>query len=63
MKNKKLLMVVCVLGAFMLLAGIARTAPAAETDEQKQLRNEVTKQLSDMGMPVLTGTVWQGDTG
>ena len=62
MKKKKLLVVVCFLGAFMLLAGIVRTAPAAQTDEQKQLRNEVTKQLSDMGMPVLTGTVWQKAT-
>jgi hypothetical protein len=59
MKNKKLLMVVCALGAFILLAGIARTASAAETEEQKQLRENVTKQLSDIGMPVLTGTVWQ----
>jgi len=70
MKNKKLLVVVCILGAFMLLAGIARTAPAAETQEQKQLREnankqlkeDVNKQLSDMGMPVLTGTVWQKAT-
>jgi len=49
MKNKKLVLIVCVLGAFMLLAGMARTALAAETEEQKQLREDVNKQLADMG--------------
>ena len=48
MKNKKLVLIVCVLGAFMLLAGMARTALAAETEEQKQLREDVNKQLADM---------------
>ncbi len=70
MKNKKLVVVVSFLGAFMLLSNIVWTAQTAETEEQKQLREnankqlkeDVNKQLSDMGMPVLTGTVWQKAT-
>jgi len=62
MKNRGLFCVVCILGALMLLAGMARTALAAETEEQKQARENFKKQLSDMGMPVLTGTTWQKAT-
>ena len=59
MKNRKLLCIVCLLGAFMLLAGIARTSLAAETEAQKQLRENVNKQLADMGIKLLNGTIWQ----
>jgi hypothetical protein len=62
MKNRKLLCTVCILGAFILLAGIARTVLAAETEEQKQLSENVNKGLSNMGMPLLTGTTWQRAT-
>ena len=40
MKNRETILVVCILGAFMLLAGIARTALAAETETQKQLQGK-----------------------
>ena len=62
MKNKKLVVIVCVVGAFMLLAGIARTALAAETEEQKKVKENVSKQFSDMGVKLLTGTIWQKAT-
>ena len=62
MKNKKLIVIACVLGAFMLLAGIARTALAAETEEQKKVKENVSKQFSDMGVKLLTGTIWQKAT-
>jgi hypothetical protein len=62
MKNKKLVVIVCVVGAFMLLAGIPRTALAAETEEQKKVNENVSKQLSDMGVKLLTGTIWQKAT-
>jgi len=62
MKNKKLVVIVCVVGAFMLLAGIPRTALAAETEEQKKVKENVSKQFSDMGMKLLTGTIWQKAT-
>jgi len=59
MKNKKLIVVACVLGAFMLLAGSARTALAAENEALKQLRETVNKQLAEMGIKLLNGTIWQ----
>jgi hypothetical protein len=59
MKNKKLIVVACVLGAFMLLAGIPRTALAAENEALKQLRETVNKQLEEMGIKLLNGTIWQ----
>jgi hypothetical protein len=62
MKNKKLVVIVCVIGAFMLLAGIPRTALAAETEEQKKVKENVSKQFSDMGVKLLTGTIWQKAT-
>lgn len=62
MKNRRLFCAFCILGAFIMLAGMARTALAAETEGQKQVKENVQKQLSDMGMPVLTGTVWQKAT-
>ena len=62
MKNKKLVVIVCVVGAFMLLAGIPRTALAAETEEQKNVKENVSKQFSDMGVKLLTGTIWQKAT-
>jgi hypothetical protein len=62
MKNKKLVVIVCVVGAFMLLAGIPRTALAAETEEQKKVKENVSKQFSDMGVKLLTGTIWQKAT-
>jgi hypothetical protein len=62
MKKKKLLCFACILGAFILLAGIAQTALAVETEEQKQVKENLKKQFSDMGMPVLTGTTWQKAT-
>jgi hypothetical protein len=62
MKNKKLVVIVCVVGAFMLLAGIPRTALAAETEDQKKVKENVSKQFSDMGVKLLTGTIWQKAT-
>ena len=59
MKNRKLILVVCILGALMLLAGIPRTALAAETEAQKQLRENVSQQLAAKGIKLLTGTIWQ----
>jgi hypothetical protein len=59
MKNKKLIVVVCVLWAFILLAGTISTALTAETEAQKQLNQNVAKQLSDKGIKLLTGTIWQ----
>ena len=62
MENKKLIVVACVMGVFILLAGTARTALASVTEEQKQVQENLKKQFSDMGMPVLTGTTWQKAT-
>jgi hypothetical protein len=62
MKKKKLLCFACILGTFMLLAGIPRTALAAETEEQKKVKENVSKQFSDMGVKLLTGTIWQKAT-
>src|SRR5512139_4026618 len=62
MKNKKIVVIVCVVGAFMLLAGIPRTALTAETEEQKKVKENVSKQFSDMGVKLLTGTIWQKAT-
>ena len=59
MKNRGLFCVVCILGAFMLLAGTARPALAVETEARKQLRETVNKQLADMGIKLLNGTIWQ----
>jgi hypothetical protein len=46
----------------MLLSGTARTALASETEEQKKVKENVSKQFSDMGMKLLTGTIWQKAT-
>jgi hypothetical protein len=62
MKNKTLVVIVCLVGAFMLLAGIHRTALAAETEAQKKVKENVSKQFSDMGVKLLTGTTWQKAT-
>jgi len=62
MENKKLIVVACVMGVFILLAGTALTALASGTEEQKQVQENLKKQFSDMGMPVLTGTTWQKAT-
>jgi hypothetical protein len=62
MKNRRLMCTVCILGAFLLLAGTARTALAEGTEEQKQVQENLKKQFSEMGMPVLTGTTWQKAT-
>jgi hypothetical protein len=62
MKNRGFLCIVCILGTFILLAGMARTALAAETEDQKQVQENLKKQFSDMGMPVLTGATWQKAT-
>ena len=43
----------------MLLAGTARTSLAVETEARKQLRETVNKQLADMGIKLLNGTIWQ----
>ncbi len=59
MKNRRLLCIVCLLGAFMLLAGTARTSLAVETEARKQLRETVNKELADMGIKLLNGTIWQ----
>ena len=59
MKNRETILVVCILGAFMLLAGTARTALAAETETQKQLRENINQQLAAKGIKLLTGTIWQ----
>jgi hypothetical protein len=62
MKNKTLVVIVCLVGASMLLAGINRTALAAETEVQKKVKENVSKQFSDMGVKLLTGTTWQKAT-
>ena len=62
MKNRGLFWVFCIFGAFMLLAGSAWTIAAAQAEEQKKVKENVSKQFSDMGVKLLTGTIWQKAT-
>ena len=62
MKNRGLFWVFCIFGAFMLLAGSAWTVAAAQTEEQEKVKENVSKQFSDMGVKLLTGTIWQKAT-
>ena len=65
MKKRRKIYGVLVVALCVAVGGLI-TVCMAETEQQKQeraqVREEVKKELNEMGMPVLTGSVWQKAT-
>ncbi len=63
MQRKKTIFSWLVIAVCVAVTCCALSAARAETEEQKkekaQLRDDVDKQLKEMGMPLLTGIEWQ----
>jgi len=55
------MLVMCIAAASFVLC-VAQADTDQEKQQRKQLREDVQKQLDEMGMPVLTGSVWQKST-
>ena len=66
MKKRKMIYAVIIVMLCMGITGFVLCGARAETDQEKQqreqLRGDVTKQLEEMGMQVLTGSGWQKAT-
>ncbi len=66
MKRKKTIVSFLVIAVCAAVACCALSSARAETEEQKkektQFRDDVDKQLAEMGMPLLTGIEWQKAT-
>jgi hypothetical protein len=66
MKRNKTIFSWLIIATCMAVACCSLSAARAETDEQKkeraQFRDDVDKQLEEMGMPLFTGIAWQKAT-
>jgi hypothetical protein len=66
MKKRRKIYGVLVVVLCVAVSGLALCVVQADTEQQKQekaqLRADVNKELEEMGMPVLTGSVWQKAT-
>jgi hypothetical protein len=66
MKKRKMIYAVIIVMMCMGITGFVLCGARAETEQQKQQRGQIRenlqKQLDEMGMKVLTGSVWQKST-
>jgi hypothetical protein len=66
MKKRRKIFGVLVVALCVAVSGLALCVVQAETEQQQQeraqIKEDVKKELDDMGMPVFTGSVWQKAT-
>jgi hypothetical protein len=65
MKKRRMIYGMCVLAMGMLLVCFSPFSAQAQTEQQQQraqVRDDVNKQLEEMGMPICTGIEWQKAT-
>jgi len=66
MKKRKMIYAVIIVMMGMGITGFVLCGARAETEQQQQrreqIKEDVQKQLDEMGMQVLTGSVWQKST-